>query len=120
MAVTRFGKELRKLRIENDLILKNMADDLGVSVAMLSAIELGNRKIPKDMVEDIVDCYNLDSEYADVLYAAAVDSEESIEFNLQNAGNTESLFLKAFARELRQGVDENKMKELLRVMREES
>ena len=31
--LTKFGKQLRRLRIEKDLRLKDMADELGVTVA---------------------------------------------------------------------------------------
>ena len=44
--LTKFGKELRKIRIENDEILKDMADKLNVTAAYLSAVENGNRKVP--------------------------------------------------------------------------
>ena len=48
--VTSFGKALRKLRIDRGMVLKNMADMLGVSSAYLSAIELGKRAIPDSLV----------------------------------------------------------------------
>lgn len=38
--LTKFGKELRKIRIENDEILKDMADKLNVTAAYLSAVEM--------------------------------------------------------------------------------
>ncbi|QGX87831.1 helix-turn-helix domain-containing protein [Escherichia coli] len=45
MQVTALGRFLRKIRIDKDQILKDMAEKLGVSVAQLSAIELGKRSI---------------------------------------------------------------------------
>ena len=36
--LTKFGKELRKIRIEHDEILKDMADKLNVTAAYLSAV----------------------------------------------------------------------------------
>ncbi len=118
MAVTYFGKELRKLRIEKDMILKDMADDIGVSVAMLSAIELGNRSIPKGFVDKVVNRYKLNSEQSDVLHSAAIESEQVIEFNLASTTGETAQFLKAFARELRNGVNESKVSELLRLVKD--
>ncbi|WP_309460957.1 helix-turn-helix transcriptional regulator [Escherichia coli] len=45
--VTSFGKTLRKMRIDRGMVLKNMADLLGVSSAYLSAIELGKSEPPR-------------------------------------------------------------------------
>ena len=60
--LTKFGKELRKIRIENDEILKDMADKLNVTAAYLSAVENGNRKVPDAWVNTIVTKYNLSDE----------------------------------------------------------
>ena len=42
--LTRFGKRLRTLRIEENQRLKDMADKLGVTAAYLSAVENGKRR----------------------------------------------------------------------------
>ena len=60
--LTKFGKELRKIRIENDEILKDMADKLNVTAAYLSAVENGNRKVPDAWVNTIVTKYTLSDE----------------------------------------------------------
>ena len=51
--LTAFGKALRKIRIDRNLLLKDMADGLGCSSPFLSAIESGTKKIPDDMIERI-------------------------------------------------------------------
>lgn len=61
MAVTLFGKYLRKLRIEHDQLLKTMADILNVSSAQLSAMELGNRTIQPDLASKIAGAYNIEN-----------------------------------------------------------
>ncbi len=48
MKVTEFGKFSRKLRIENDELLRDMANKLGVTASYLSAVEIGKRNIPKN------------------------------------------------------------------------
>ncbi|WP_335333622.1 helix-turn-helix domain-containing protein [Candidatus Sodalis pierantonius] len=44
--VSNLGKYLRKLRIDHDMTLRDMADCLGISAAYVSAIELGKRAAP--------------------------------------------------------------------------
>ena len=59
MGITKFGEYTRDLRIEEEENLRDMAEKLGVSSAFLSAVENGNKKIPKDWLEKISDIYNL-------------------------------------------------------------
>ncbi|MGX9361785.1 hypothetical protein C7420_101837 [Pantoea ananatis] len=57
MRVTALGKFLRKIRIDKNEILKDMAENLKVSVAMLSAIELGKRSISEEFVDNFMAAY---------------------------------------------------------------
>lgn len=57
--VTEFGKFCRKLRIDNNEIMKDMAKKLGVTVSHLSAVEIGKRKIPFTWAEEISKHYEL-------------------------------------------------------------
>lgn len=56
--LTGIGKFLRKLRIDNEEILKDMADALGVSSAFLSAVENGKKKMPDSWIEKLKDIYS--------------------------------------------------------------
>ena len=47
--LTEFGKALRKIRIDRQQLLKDMANKLGVSSAYLSAVENGKRRMPQDL-----------------------------------------------------------------------
>jgi transcriptional regulator with XRE-family HTH domain len=58
--LTEFGKFTRKLRVDNDELLKYMADKLGVSSSYLSSVETGKRKTPVEWVDKISQLYNLD------------------------------------------------------------
>jgi predicted transcriptional regulator len=53
MALTEFGKAVRKARIDTDCTLLSMSKELGVTSAFLSGLETGNKKIPKKWVKDI-------------------------------------------------------------------
>lgn len=44
--MTPFGQKTRQLRADRSILLKQMADDLGVSSAYLSALERGHRGRP--------------------------------------------------------------------------
>ncbi len=53
MAITAFGKAVRKARIDTDETMVSMVETLGVSVAFLSSLENGRKKIPTEWVEKI-------------------------------------------------------------------
>lgn len=53
MALTNFGKEVRKARIEADVTLSVMADALETTPSFLSAMEMGRKKIPQEWVGKI-------------------------------------------------------------------
>lgn len=53
MAVTKFGEVIRLARRNTNDTLMTMSEELGKSVAFISAIETGRSKIPLDFVEKI-------------------------------------------------------------------
>lgn len=53
MALTEFGKEIRKGRIEIDQTLRSMAGSLGTSPSFLSGMETGTKNISADWVAKI-------------------------------------------------------------------
>lgn len=57
MAITAFGKAVRKARIDTDETMVSMAENLGVSVAFLSSLENGRKKIPTEWVGKISDFF---------------------------------------------------------------
>ena len=59
MKLTEFGKFLRKLRIDNGELLKDMAIKLNVTPPFLSMVETGRRSIPKKWEEEIEKIYSL-------------------------------------------------------------
>ena len=59
MKLTEFGKFLRKLRVDNGELLKDMAIKLNVTPSFLSMVETGRRNIPKKWEEDIEKIYSL-------------------------------------------------------------
>ena len=58
--MTPFGDRMRKLRAERGITLKDMADDLGVSSAYLSALEHGKRGRPGwHLIQRILTFFNI-------------------------------------------------------------
>lgn len=109
--VTKFGKLLRKLRIDQGQVLKQMADTLNVSSAYLSAIELGKRNVPNDLVESISEKYNILDAALNEFREAAELSQSSIKVNLADSKDQNRETLLAFARKFNE-LDETQLKKI--------
>lgn len=99
--LTVFGRYLRKIRIDNDEILNDMAGKLQVTAAYLSAVENGKREIPEGWVEIIRDCYGLDDKQYFELTDAAYESKKSIKIKLEDETERDKDLVLAFARRFR-------------------
>ena len=115
--LTRFGKQLRGLRIEHDQKLKDMADKLGVTVAYLSAVENGKRTVPDSWLGVIVNEYDLSSEQAIRLQEAAYENKSDIKISLLGANESEAGLALSFARRFKTLSDEQ-VNELQRILDE--
>ncbi len=81
MALTEFGKELRKLRIENNEKLLDMSKKIEKSVAFLSAVETSRKPLPMGFEEIVIRVYKLGSEMANRLRKAADRSRDAFIIN---------------------------------------
>ncbi len=113
--LTEFGKYLRKIRIDNDEILKKMSDKLNVTAAYLSAVENGKREVPEDWIQKISDMYAIDAMQQKELEEAAFNSKKSIKIKLDNESTRNKDLVLAFARRFRDLDDEDveEMQEIL-------
>lgn len=99
MTLTPLGKLLRKLRIDLGIKLKDMAEGVGVSMAFLSAIELGKRQISEDLLNTVQRYFlNKGLDVAKDLRAAVDQSRNNLSIDLSNLGPNERDLLAAFAR----------------------
>lgn len=80
--ITKFGKTLRKLRIDRGEILKTMAEKLGMTASYLSAIECGKRNIPNNLIQKLISIYGLSEKEQQELLDARDKSIRSIEIDL--------------------------------------
>lgn len=78
--LTQFGKITRKIRIDNDVLLKDMADALNISAAFLSKLETGKSKPNLKLADKIKAIYNLDDKaYNDLINAIDIDTNNIIQ-----------------------------------------
>lgn len=99
--VTSFGKTLRKLRIDRGMVLKNMADMLGVSSAYLSAIELGKRSIPDSLIHSLATNFKLSDQELETLKRQAELSQPSLKVDMSNTEDQNKELMLAFARKFK-------------------
>ncbi len=96
--LTSFGKEVRKRRIDSTVTLGQMAEALGISPAYLSAIEMGKRNLPLDLLEKISTYFNLSPDEKMQLTRLAEASQKTVSINLSNANFQTREVIASFAR----------------------
>lgn len=113
--LTEFGKILRKLRIDRQELLRDMAKNLGVSSAYLSAVETGKRKIPADWCPKIISLYKLDFDAAQEIKWAYESSAQEITIPLTDISMQKKEAVISFAKAL-DGLDDKKLKKIMEVV----
>lgn len=104
MRLNEFGKKARLLRMEHDLSLKEMADDMQISSAHLSALEYGDKKLNEGHIDSAVAFFRKIGASSDDLAAlreAGAKSMESI--NTKDLSSDARAKVYAFARKLQEG-----------------
>ena len=76
--MTKFGIFVRKLRLDKGIRLRDMAKDLGISPAYLSAMETGHKDIPDSLADKISSVYNLSIEQIKELKHSIILSKQKI------------------------------------------
>lgn len=76
--LTTFGREVRKLRIDREMYLADLAENLGMSPAYLSNIEAGRKAIPQDLPDRISKAMELPPQEAKRLREAAEMSAKEV------------------------------------------
>ncbi len=115
--ITKTGDFLRKLRLDNQQILKDMAEVLGVSSAFLSAVENGKKSMPDSWCNILKESYKLSDDDVDNLRQAAMESQKSISLNLQSASPSNRQLAVSFARQF-DSMDADTSQKILRILRD--
>ena len=85
--ITEFGKAIRKIRIDTDQRLADMAKLIGKSPAFISAVERGEKSPPQGFEEEIIAGYQLAEEVAQLLRNLADASRKT--FTVKPSSNLE-------------------------------
>lgn len=93
-----FGKFCRKLRIDRDEFLKDMAEKLGVTSSYLSAVENGKRRVPQEWKDKIIQIYDLDEDQQNELTLSMQESKKELKIDISNYNNEDKQVLTALAR----------------------
>ncbi|HIY34284.1 MAG TPA: helix-turn-helix domain-containing protein [Candidatus Eubacterium faecigallinarum] len=116
--LTDLGKELRRIRINNDEILKNMAAKLEITPAYLSAIENGKREPTKKFMDTLFKVYNVPCEEQKNLIQAFHSTIENVSINLSNQSQNRKDLGLVFARKF-DGLSDDQIKKLIKILNKE-
>jgi len=114
--ITKIGRFLRKIRIDNGEILKDMAESLGVSSAFLSAVENGKKKMPESWYKKLQTIYSFTSEQTEELHTAVIETNNAVELNLKNATPNNKTLAISFAREF-DSLDDETSRKILEILK---
>ncbi|APY92797.1 helix-turn-helix domain-containing protein [Burkholderia pseudomallei] len=112
-ALTEFGKEVRKLRIEHAETMLDMSVKVKKSPSFLSAVETGRKPVPAGLVDDIVQAYELTGGAAKRLRDLAELSVNT--YRIAPKNEEEQTLVAAFARKL-DSLDDDQRKHLLKIL----
>ncbi len=112
---TALGKFLRKLRIDNDELMKDMAEKLRLAPSTLSSIENGRRKPPKGFEESLCAKYCLAADQADQLKRAILQSGDEVALKIKGLDEGDRELAVSFARRFENlsDADKERIKEIL-------
>lgn len=113
--LTSFGKEVRKLRIDRGMTLKNLAEGIRVSSAYLSAVETGNKNINRKLVDEVINYMGLDFDEADRLREAAAMSVKEVSMNIEDQPEKQRRAATLFARQF-PDFDDQDLDKLLEIL----
>lgn len=111
MALTDFGKAIRKARIDAGENLGTMADELGLSPAFLSGMETGRKKIPANCVDKIQKFFASRQVSITDLGPLAAVANQSV--SLEGLSPEHQMLIAGFARSSLDGETLQRMAELL-------
>ncbi len=116
--LTMLGKFLRKLRIDRNELLKDMAGKLDVTVSFLSSVENGKKKMPSAWNQKICEMYNLDADQIKEFTQAVADSEDKVELYLKDTDDKKRYAAVSFARKFTD-FNDRQLKQLMKILEED-
>ena len=113
--LTEFGKALRKIRIDHQELIRDMAKNLSVSSAYLSAVENGKRKASASWIDTIATHYGLDKDQKNQLQEAYDSSVETIKLVLSESRPIQRTTAVSFAKALN-GLSDEELEKIMRIV----
>jgi transcriptional regulator with XRE-family HTH domain len=86
--MTPFGKIVRHLRIDREMLLGDMAELLNVSSSYLSQIETGKKPIPEGFAERVANLFNLAGDDLIALRTAVATSTSEFKIKMAESAST--------------------------------
>lgn len=100
MKLTPFGKVSRKLRIDYQMTLKDMAEKLGTSSAYVSSIEVGKKVLTENIIGKYIEILCKNDNDKNELLQAADDTISKVNIELENIDKNSRGLVIQFARKL--------------------
>ena len=110
--VNNFGKFCRKLRIDKNELLYDMAAKLGVSSAFLSKVENGKKKPPEEWKSILIQEYKLNTEQIRELSKSMYEAQNYNSIDISYMKDSDRMMMLSFARKFN-NIDKNKLREFL-------
>jgi len=117
--LTPFGKLVRKLRIDKGESLKDMAADLDLKPAYLSAVETGRKNPSTRLVESVVARFCLTHEDKAELEEAAQLSRDSVKINMEDFCLQKRQIASSFARNF-DSLSQDEMNQLSKLLNKQT
>lgn len=114
--LTEFGKICRKIRIDSNELLADMAERLDVSSSFLSAVENGKKSIPEGWASIISKLYALGDKAEDELESAALESAKQVKIRTEKLNREDKDLVFAFARNFEK-LEQSDRDEILKLLR---
>jgi len=115
--VTEVGRFLRKLRIDANEVLYDMAQKLECTSAFISSLELGKRPVPAEFQQKVTKVYSLTAEQQTEFQHAVDQSTHSVTITLDELDNSTRDLALVFARRLKT-MEEKEAERMLKFLRE--
>jgi len=119
MKLTEFGKEVRKIRIDRNQLLKDMAAELEVSSAFLSALETGRKQVPPTFVDRLALAYDLDEETVRRLNAIVARSRSEFAIRLAKNATPDQREAAAVLARRFPGLNDQTVKKIMNAIRDD-
>lgn len=115
MSYTKFGEFMRILRIKHHEVMGDIAQQLGVSLPFLSAVENGKKNVPNDWVEKIIKHYHLNDNETKELLESIEQSRTQMKLDLKSSSFLQRSVALEFARSF-EDIDDETAKKIMQLL----